>query len=256
MSDAFLEEIDGKFYATAEAYIVESPKDLPREMASAFPDKGSLNPSFLWVAGRFVQANQANKNGHFWSYDDLQVGEASIKYTPMNVLHKWDQPVGTFVETKIVHRQDKLETATERLLPEIQALGVLWAANFPGVATQARAAHAANKLWYSMECVAEKKQCLECDEVFAFAAQPHEVCPHLAAKANAPRRFINPVFLGGALIFPPEAPAWQDADITEVAHQLVDSYAHREERPEMMASDVWESIMDEVVSSVPIQHSK
>lgn len=251
MNDLLLDEIDGKFYATAEAYIVESPKDLPREMASAFPDKGSLNPSFLWVAGRFVQANRANKNGHFWSYDDLQVGEASIRHTPMNVLHKWNQPVGTFVETKIVHRKDKLETASDALLPEIQALGVLWAANFPAVAAQAKTAHAAKQLWYSMECVAEKKQCLQCDQVFEFAAKPHETCAHLAERANAPRRFINPTFLGGALIFPPEAPAWQDADVTEMAHLLVDSYAHREERPPVLGSDIWEAMMDEVVSSVP-----
>ena len=256
MNDVLLEEIDGKFYATAQAYIVESPKDLPREMASAFPDKDKLNPSFLWVAGRFVQANQPNKNGHFWSYDDLQVGEASIRYTPMNVLHKWDAPVGTFVETKIVHRKDKLEAASDRLLPEIQALGVVWAANFPGVANQARAAHAQNKLWYSMECVAEKKQCLECDEVFPFTAAAHETCTHLAERANAPRRFINPVFLGGALIFPPESPAWQDADVTEVAHHLVEDYAHREERPQIMSADIWEAMMDDVVSSVPNRRSK
>ena len=102
-----------------------------------------------------------------------------------------------------------------------------------------------------MECVAEKKQCLQCEEVFAFAAKPHEVCNHLAERANAPRRFINPIFLGGALIFPPESPAWRDADITEVAHHLVENYAHREERPEVISVNVWEALMDDVVSSVP-----
>lgn len=242
VEDAMLFEESGRIYVTAEARIVESPNDLPREIASDF--KEEMNPSFVWIAGRYVQANNPNRNGHFWTFDDLQRGERSIRYTPMNVLHKWDRPVGTLVETKIVHREDRVD-ASARLLPEIQALGVLWAANFPDVAAAVRASHAAKQLWYSMECIAESKQCMTCENIYPFRAEAHEVCEHLAASASAPRRFINPVFLGGALIFPPERPAWPDADITEVARDLTIQYAHREE----LEAHEWEQMMKAVTAS-------
>jgi hypothetical protein len=134
------------------------------------------------------------------------------------------------------------------MLPEIQALAVLWGANFPNVAKAARDAHEAEQLWFSMECVAEKKQCLECNEVFPFRAEAHETCKHLAV-AGAPRRFINPTFLGGALIFPPEKPAWSDADVTEVAHELTSQYANRDSERDVLSSGEWQRLMDIAMSS-------
>jgi D-mannonate dehydratase len=241
--DAMLEQVGDKLYATARAYIVDRPEDLPREMASELK-REDMNPGFLWIAGRYVQANSPNRNGHYWTLDDLQKGEQSIRYTPMNILHKWDRPVGTLVETKIVHREDRVE-ASDRLLPEIQALGVLWAHNFPQLAKATRDAHEAKKLWYSMECVAESKQCLKCEQIFPFRAQAHEVCEHMATSAVSPRRFINPIFMGGALIFPPARPGWKDADVTEVAQELVRQYAEREVSD--LDAEEWEHLMALVV---------
>lgn len=235
-----LEQIADKFYITAQARIIESPEQLDREMASEFA-KDALNPSFVWIAGRYVQANEANQNGQFWTYDDLQKGEKSIRYTPMNVLHDWERPVGVLVETKMVHRPSK-EAASERLLPEVQVLGALWAANFPEVAEKAREFHASKQLWYSMECVAESKQCLTCEEVYPWATAAAETCEHLAGSQVAPRRFINPVFLGGALIFPPERPGWKDADITEVAHLVAAEHASRATQYSLTAKE-WERLM-------------
>lgn len=243
MMDPFITEANGKFYATAQAYIVDAENPPPRELASEWGG-AKTNDSFLWIAGRYVQANAVNKNGHYWSTEDMSTGESTIRHTPLNVLHRWDRPVGTFVETKIVHR----EAAGEELLPEIQALAVLWGANFPNVAKAARDAHEANQLWYSMECVAEKKQCLECDQVFPFRAEAHETCQHLA-KAGAPRRFINPTFLGGALIFPPEKPAWGDADITQVARELTSQYVNRESEQDALSAGEWQRLMDIAMSS-------
>jgi hypothetical protein len=241
--DSFITEGNGKFYATAQAYIVDGDNPPPRELASEWGG-AKTNDSFLWIAGRYVQANAKNKNGHFWAVEDIESGESTIRHTPLNVLHRWDRPVGTFVETKIVHR----EAAAEDMLPEIQALAVLWGANFPNVAKAARDAHEAEQLWFSMECVAEKKQCLECNEVFPFRAEAHETCKHLAV-AGAPRRFINPTFLGGALIFPPEKPAWSDADVTEVAHELTSQYANRDSERDVLSSGEWQRLMDIAMSS-------
>jgi len=239
-----IRQINDKLYATARAYIVEEPSQLPRGMASEWMEK-KLNDSFLWIAGRYVQANVPNKNNDFWSYDDIKKGEASIRFTPLNVLHKWDQPVGTFVETKVVHRAAASDDA--EVLPEIQALSVLWSANFPGIAKAARDAHAAGRLWYSMECTAETTQCMTCERTFSFRAQAHEVCEHLANKTSA-RRWVNPTFLGGALIFPPTKPGWSDADITAVASDLTEEYANRETGHPRLTVETWEAMMAELIA--------
>lgn len=235
------EIIGDKFYATSKAYIVEGPQDLPREMAAEFTIDRN-NGSFLWVAGRYVQADKANKNGHFWTFEDLQKSEASVLHTPVNALHEWDRPIGTIVQTKMVQRDGENASVTS---PEIQALSVVWAGSFPEAAAEIRKAHKEGTLFYSMECVAEQKQCLSCEEVFAYAAVAPDICDHLAADQNAPRRFINPTFLGAALIFPPEKPAWPEAEITDVASLLTNKYANRNNEVAH-----WESLMAHVVASV------
>lgn len=235
------EVIGDKFYATSRAYIVEEPRDIPREMAADF-DWEPTNQSFIWVAGRYVQANNTNKNGHFWTFDDLAAGEASVKHTPVNALHEWDKPIGTVVQTKMIER----EAASDgQKYPEIQALSVVWGGNFPELANLIKKSHSDGDLFYSMECVAEEKQCLSCERVFPFAATAMDTCEHLSADTQAPRRFINPTFLGAALIFPPEKPAWPDAEITEVARLLTRQYANREND----GAARWESMMASVVHS-------
>lgn len=236
MSNESMRVADGKIYLTANAYIVENASELPREFASEFKAM-DLNPSFLWVAGRYVQANNLNRNGQYWAAEDLESGKHTIQYVPLNINHQSD-PVGVFTEAKIVERESATE---EGLVPEIQALALLWAANYPAVATMVRDAHEKKQLHFSMECVSEEKQCMTCEQRFPYKAQAHEVCEHLAvspfvATATSPRRFINPIFLGGALVMPPEIPGWADADVTDVA-------ARR------LAADPqeWEQLMDAVV---------
>lgn len=218
--NSFTFEHNGRIFATAEAKIVSAPDDLPREMAMSLPtDK--VNDSYVWIAGRFVQAGVTNKNGHFWEVEDLEFGNNSIKHTPMNMLHQWSRPIGTFVDSQIVRR----ESADEGDVAEIQALGVMWAANFSEAASKVKTFHDEGNLWFSMECVAEKKQCLDCGNVFDWKTPNELACAHMQESRLAPRRLINPTFVGGALIFPPEAPAWADADIMEVAKNQTIEYA-------------------------------
>jgi len=241
MSDEtmLIEQINDKLYMSARAYIVENKEQLPRAMAAEWEQK-QMNDSFLWIAGRYAQANQPNKNNDYWSYDDIVAGESSIKHTPLNVLHKWDRPVGTFVETKIVHRQPASDES--EVLPEIQALAVLWAANFPSIAQAAKDAHDVGRLWYSLECTAETVQCMSCEKTFAVRAAASEQCEHLVEKTSA-RRWINPTFLGGALIFPPANPGWKDADITSVASELIREYANRKTEQPPLTTVQWEDAM-------------
>jgi hypothetical protein len=235
VSEAFVFERNNKVYLNAQARIISDPEELPRELAFAL--KGQrLNPQFVWVSGRFVQGEQMNSNGQFWTTDDLKSGEYSIQYTPLNVLHEWQYPIGTIVETKLVHRE---AAAEGELLPEIQALSLIWAANFPQVAEAAREAHGKGKLWYSMECTGAAKQCLTCNNTYEWAAA--RFCAHLEESKTAPRRFIDPIFHGGALIFPPVEPGWVDADIEEVA-KAAREYADR--KPVSYASPLPEGIDD------------
>lgn len=240
--------LHGKLYATAEAQVVTGPVDMPRELAAELDTK-NLNDSFLWVAGRYVQANRVNKNGQFWTFDDLQRGERSIQYVPVNALHQWDTAIGTIVQSKIVHREEKVpeekEKATERLIPEIQVLGLVWAANFPEIADKIRESNEKKQLWWSMECVAESTQCLTCEEVYPYATAAAQTCLHMASSAVSPRRYINPTFLGGALIYPPERPAWVDAE-AELARELA-SYADRDERGYSVGD--WEQMMLQLIGS-------
>ena len=230
--DSFTFEHNGRLFATSEARIVSRPDELPREMAMSLPvDK--VNDSYLWIAGRFVQAGVPNKNGHFWEIEDLEYGNNSIRFTPMNMLHQWSRPVGAFVDSQIVRRA----TASDTEVAEIQALSVVWAANFPEAAAQIRTFHEEGHLWFSMECVAEKKQCLDCGNSFDWKTPNELACAHLQASRSAPRRLINPTFVGGALIFPPEQPAWADADIMEVAKNQTIEYADSEAH--ILGSSKW-----------------
>lgn len=224
---------DDKFYLKGRAYVVTSPEEFPRQLASSF-EHVDLNPSFLWVAGRYVQGEKANKNGQFWAREDLESGEHTIKHVPLNIDHDIEKPVGVFVETKLIDRD-----VADTKLPEIQALACVWAANFPETASRVKAAHQTKQLWFSMECVGEKKQCLTCNNEYPYFAQAHEVCEHLATSPKAPRRFINPIFLGGALIMPPSNPAWPDADITELAALTGVKFSVPE----------WEYLMDKVLAA-------
>jgi hypothetical protein len=202
----------GERLAMEVAAEVVDPSSLPREVASALPAT-QFNPSFMWVAGRYVQANVANLNGHIWDPKELEKSEYSIRFTPLNVNHKIREPVGTLVATKFMQR---IGAADGLDAPEVQALAVLWAANFPDVAQAVRAAHGDRKLFLSMEAVAEKRVCATCGREFAFATPVGDACEHLAGNPRAPRRFVNTVFLGGALVLPPDRPAWKSAEVTEI----------------------------------------
>lgn len=240
--DGMYTEWNGKGYLTARAHIISDPSELDREYA--FEMKGErLNPNFLWISGRYAQGEQPNRNGQFWTTEDLKGGEYSIRYTPLNVMHEWDRPVGVFVETKLVHRE--AASGESELLPEIQALSALWSHNYPHIADAARAAYGKGKLWYSMECVGEAKQCLTCSKTFEWSAG--KFCEHLEASVQAPRRLINPVFQGGALIFPPTKPGWADADIEEVA-RATHEYADRTDRKRSQKLASLQHLMNQVAT--------
>lgn len=102
----------------------------------------------------------------------------------------------------------------------INAAAAVWRFLYPAETDLIQRASESRELWYSMECVSRQVQCLEsaehagCGETFEYATYMHDrdnVCEHLREGSGA-RRFVEPVFLGGAVILPPVRPGWAHAN--------------------------------------------
>lgn len=100
----FLTEIAGKVILTAPSSTFNSPDELPRELAVRWRETAaeSNHPYYTWLQARYVEAERANLNGAFWSTSDLQFGEPSVKYGPLNWLHNEKQVVGTLVDGALI----------------------------------------------------------------------------------------------------------------------------------------------------------
>ncbi len=56
------------------------------------------NEHFLWMQGRFVGAEKANRNGAFCKTEDLELGELTVRHGPLNWLHESKHVIGTIAE--------------------------------------------------------------------------------------------------------------------------------------------------------------
>jgi hypothetical protein len=84
----FLTEVAGRVILTAPAKTLSMASELPAELAERWEKASTGNPFMMWLQGRFVEAEKANRNGAFWSTEDLQFGEMSVKHGPLNWLHE------------------------------------------------------------------------------------------------------------------------------------------------------------------------
>ena len=76
--------------------------------------------------------------------------------------------------------------------------------------------------YFSMECVSRAVECLDlpgrpgCGEQFGYGDyDAKRACAHLNARTSV-RRFVDPVFQGGAVIIPPVRPGWAQASVDVV----------------------------------------
>jgi hypothetical protein len=156
------------------------------------------NPFIRWIAGDFVEADNANSNTQFWTAGDLELAEYTIRYAPLNMVHKFRQPIGFYAATKTV-KLDKDEAADHGSL-KIQALSGLWTHIFPFEAAQAEAADEEGLLFYSMECrgthikcgTDESKDLVGCGKEFDYM-QVASHCEHLLERTSV-RHIVNPTF--------------------------------------------------------------
>lgn len=235
---AFLTEANGRTILTAPA--------LPRleELEKAHAG----HPAFMYLQGKFVGAERANRNGAFWTAADLQMGEPTVKHGPLNWLHEDRKIVGTLAEAAFVHPEREAAAAEE---PYIAAAAVLWRFLWPEEAQVVEMAAEQHRLWFSMECVSREVACIDhqCGSwsYLDVLRQKAEVCEHVANKTGT-RRFIDPIFTGGACIVPPVRPGWPEAH-AEIMRQAA---SHAERAYEQagcpdVASGEWERLMAEVL---------
>ena len=287
--------------------VITGPAHTIREQAA-----DQANPGFIYLNGRFVEAERANRNGAYWSTKDLELGQVTVAGGPLNWLHQERHVIGTLLSANLVtEREDAAAydreaardfsagerkkmagkgqaksdgsfpiknaqdlknairlagnakdpaAARRHIIRRAQALGLsnlipdswtkeksaagignhinaaaaVWRFLYPAETDLIQRASDSRELWYSMECVSRQVQCLQnaehagCGETFEYATYMHDrdnVCEHLREGAGA-RRFVEPVFLGGAVILPPVRPGWANAnaEVAREAAQLTEQY--------------------------------
>lgn len=222
-------------YLVNAAKLVRTPADAADVAATLVGgwtiDKSS--PFVQWISGDFVEGDKPNSNTQFWTAGDLELAEYTIKYTPLNMVHRFRVPIGFFAETKVVklnrdtpapdQSADQNDTTGSM---KIQALSGLWSHVFPFEAAQTEAADAEGLLFYSMECRGTHLTCAGdsgCGQTFDYmAADTH--CQHLQERSSI-RHIVNPTFRGGAVIVPPVRPGWKNAHASVVSDAVMQEAA-------------------------------
>lgn len=180
------------------------------------------NAGFTYLRGRFVEADAPNLNGAMWTSDDLELGQTTVAGGPLNWLHDDHQIIGSLLDGRLV--KAAREGAAHQPSNHIETTAAVWRFLFPKQTNAIERAAKDNGLYFSMECISREVACIDapgrpgCGESFGYEAYDKgEVCQHLRERSSV-RRFVDPIFLGGAVIVPPVKPGWANAE-AEVVRQ-------------------------------------
>lgn len=242
---AFVTESEGKLILTA-----------PGRPEAEVADYDSANPNFVYLQGSYVGGEVPNKNGALWQTADLEVGEPTIRHGPLNWLHEERKVIGAITEASLVKPDPATMTVAEmadgRGHPYIAATSVMWRFLWPDEAKVMEHAGEQNRLWYSMECISRAVECVDygCGQFgyMEVARKSATVCSHIRERSGT-RRFVDPIFLGGAVIVPPARPGWGEANAGLMQRASSEAEAAYEQagRPDIPASE-WEALMALVLS--------
>lgn len=262
--ETLVTERNGRIFLTQQARVVDSSEEVAEDYAAAVDDweVGKSSPFVKWISGSYVESDNPNSNKQFWSSADLEFGEYSIKYAPLNMLHKVARPIGFYLATKRSFYSEAQNDTSKKKKDgpfKIEALSGMWSHIFPFESALVDQANMKGLLFYSMECRSENIICAGdngCGETFEYADADNH-CTHLKERTSI-RHLVKPTFRGGALIIPPVKPGWKDANASIMADAVADEarkYAEETERVYASAkadgSDLtpgdWEALMGSIV---------
>lgn len=210
-----LTETENSFHLTSLASFVTTDRDT----ATTWASKHIIdNPAIKWIVGKYVEAENANSNGQYWTLKDLQMKRPTLTYSPMNMGHKAEHIVGTFVASDLIYPTEDM--AADQVNPYIEALGAFWKYYFPNEMKEIDSAFDSGSLFLSMECIGETVTCggdHGCGDTFPYKGPMHDsYCEHIRERASY-RQLNNPHFLGGALVVPPFRPGWRNAEVKDIS---------------------------------------
>jgi 2'-5' RNA ligase len=242
---AFVTEVNGRTLITGPATTLAAMKDPTVEDITA--------AHMLWMHGRFVGAETPNRNGALWSAGDLEMAKGTVVNGPLNWLHDARHVIGTLAKADYIDPTKTTQSAAAGgpKEPHITATAAIWRWIYPDEAYVIQQASDQQMLWYSMECISKEVSCVGeggCGNTTSYSAyMAGAACEHVRQRASV-RRFVSPVFLGGAVIVPPTRPGWAEADarVMSSANSLAEAAFEQAGRPDISTSD-WEQLMSQLV---------
>lgn len=210
-----------------------------REIASG-------NGAYTYLHGRLVGADTPNGNGALWSTGDLELGEGTVAGGPLNWLHDESKIIGCLLDGNLV--KASREEAATGVGNHIASSAAVWRFLYPGETATIQRAAAGGELYYSMECISRQVACIDtpgrpgCGEAFDYSDyDAGNVCTHLRERSSI-RRFVDPLFLGAAVIVPPVRPGWGHANV-ELAREAAAQIDGQVTIDEKQARDVAAAIL-------------
>lgn len=198
---------------TGHSYITGPVSILGAEEQALLERASDSNPGFMYLQGRFVEADRPNGNRAMWTSNDIALAQPTVAHGPLNWLHDERHIIGAITDSGLVAR----EAAVDGIGTHIVAQAVIWRFIYQREAAAIQAASDAKQLWYSMECTSRDVTCsgdAGCGDTFPypdFINKLPSVCSHLRERSSI-AVFNEPTFLGGAVVLPPARPGWAQAD--------------------------------------------
>ncbi|WP_460791240.1 hypothetical protein [Nocardioides maradonensis] len=234
------EEIEGDLIVPERAFVMTAASG--RTFITApLREISAANSGFTYLRGRMLGADYPNANGAFWTAADLELGEKTVAGGPVNWLHDDTKIVGSLLDGQYVPEREQAASGTHQA--HIVSTAAIWKFLFPAEAAVIEAAAADGQLMQSMECVSRAVACLDgpnglsgCGEEFSYSDyNAGKTCEHLRQRSSM-RRFVDPIFLGTAIIIPPVRPADAHASM-EVMRQAAESVERAEFAPDGITAD-------------------
>ncbi len=215
-----IQEKDDHILLVEQAIIVSDDMD----SASWASRHMYANPGIKWVIGNYAEADEANRNGTMFAFEDFKAAQQTVAHSPMNIDHQQNRIVGTWIASEMIY--PRTEQADARMNnPYLQVLGAYWRKKFPDTLKRVEAAFDSGMLAISMEAVGESVTCAGdegCGKNFPYRGPFHpSYCEHINSRTSA-KQVNKPQFRGGALILPPNRPGWAKGSVEEMAAEFSD----------------------------------